>query len=90
MEDQELKTLLAHQTEEIKREIGVLTEHFENKVEGIAEQYSDIKATLDEHGRILMANQESLLEIQEEVTSKANREPIEQLAERVTALENKG
>jgi hypothetical protein len=62
MKEKDLEKLLEHQTEEIKREIGVLKEHFDDKVEVIAEQYSDIKATLDEHTRILTANQEVLLE----------------------------
>lgn len=47
-------------TEEIKHYLGVLGEDFQDKIKVIAEQYFDIKETLDSHTKTLNSHTEIL------------------------------
>lgn len=56
------ESVVKEQAEESRRHMKVLIEHTDSQVAAVAEQYTEIKATLDLHTEILMANQETLVE----------------------------
>jgi thioesterase domain-containing protein len=69
----DIEKILQKQTQDIKKEFklhtGVLKEHFDEKVELIAEQHKSIKQTLDQHTRILESHTE-ILESHTEILDK--------------------
>ncbi len=58
--EENLKKILKEQREDYQRYLGVLSEHFESKTDLIAEQYLDIKKTLDSHTEILDSHTEMI------------------------------
>jgi len=90
-------------TKEMKRHMGVLTEHFNEKVDLIAEQHGsimenihDIKATLDDHTTILDDHttqfeiiKNDLEVIKSELRQKVDYKDFEVLEKRVLRLEAK-
>lgn len=58
--NQAVKDILKATKKEFRHHVGVLKEHFDDKVKAIGEQYSSIKATQDEHTRILNQHTETL------------------------------
>lgn len=55
-----LNIVLKEQREEFQRYLGVCVEDFESKVEVVAEQYLDIKKTLESHTKILDSHTETI------------------------------
>jgi hypothetical protein len=53
LNEKKLESILTEQREEYQRYLGVIKEDFNSKVEIVAEQYLDIKKTLDSHTKIL-------------------------------------
>lgn len=94
--DKKLKNILTEQREEYQHYIGVLKEDFDSKVEVIAEQYTDIKNTLDEHTEMTSSIQGNIeiikLDIEfikNELKKKVDRDEFAALERRVALLESK-
>jgi len=62
MDDINFKKILEEEHEDSKRYLGALSEDFHSRVDAIAEQYGDIKKTLDMHTEILDRHTEILKE----------------------------
>jgi hypothetical protein len=83
-------------TNEVKRYLGALSEDFKAKVEGIAEQYTDIKETLDNHTEMIgkLAEDMSIVKVNIEfikgdLRKKVDYDEFSALERRVAVLERK-
>ncbi len=56
----DLKSVLKEQTADFKRYVGAVSEDFQHKTVAIAEQYLDIKRTLDSHTKTLDSHTEMI------------------------------
>jgi len=74
---------------DIKRHIGVLKEHFDDKVDIIAEQYGSIQKRLDEHSQqfVLIRNELEVIKIG--LRHKVDYGDFEALEKRVKRIEEK-
>ena len=55
-----IKVLQVKSDADIKRYTGALSEEFKEQVKVVAEQYSDIKKTLDDHSKTLVSHTEMI------------------------------
>lgn len=64
--EKKLESILTEQRKEYQRYLGILTESFKSQVKLVAEQYGDIKQTLNSHTAILNSHTEiiGLIQIQ--------------------------
>lgn len=89
--------------EEINRHQNILYEKFQGEVKVIAEQYTDIRNTLDEHTQILDSHTEMISSIKEDIEiikldiefikndlkKKVDRDEFAALERRLALLESK-
>lgn len=58
--EKKLKDILKEQREEFQNHVGALAEHFQSQTQAVAEQYSDIKQTLDSHSKMFVDIKQTL------------------------------
>lgn len=94
-----VKVLQIKSDADIKRYTGALNENFKGQVKVIAEQYGDIKKTLDDHSKTLASHtemvgtllvdmtvvKEDVKSVKESLKTKVNRKRFVELERRVLA-----
>jgi len=87
--DPQIAAILKPYQEDMKRYMGALKEEFESRVAVIAEQYKDIKGTLNSHTEMIGQVLVEIDDIKDRLKQKVDYADFVKLEKRVRALEVK-